>query len=105
MSGRLPGPSGWSQVSYMRALLRDPTPVLDELSARYGGIFGFGAGPMRVAVVGDPSALRTLFATSTDSFRWGHKFNVLGFVVGNESLIVSDGAEHKRRRASVQQAF
>ena len=30
---------------------------------------------------------------------------MLGFVVGRESMIVSDGADHRRRRSSVQGAF
>jgi hypothetical protein len=64
-----------------------------------------GAGPMRMAIVGDPVALRELFGTPTEAFRWGHRFNVLGFVVGNGSMIVSDGTDHKRRRGSVQAAF
>ena len=40
-----------------------------------------------------------------DRFRWGHKFNILEFVVGEGSMIVADGDEHKRRRSSVQAAF
>ena len=35
----------------------------------------------------------------------GAPFNVLGFVVGPGSMIVSDGADHRRRRGSVQAAF
>src|SRR5215203_2136038 len=58
-----------------------------------------------MAVVGDPTALRELFGTTTDAFRWGHRFNVLGFVVGEGSMIVSDGEDHRRRRSSVQAAF
>ncbi len=58
-----------------------------------------------MAVVGDPTAMREVFRAPTDSFRWGHKFNVLGFVVGPQSMIVSDGADHERRRKSVQAAF
>jgi hypothetical protein len=89
----------------IRRILSDPTPVLDEVAARYGPMCGFGAGPMRMAVVGDPAALRELFAMPTDHFRWGHNFNALGFIVGKESMIVSDGDDHSRRRASVQTAF
>ncbi|MGI8756390.1 MAG: cytochrome P450 [Acidimicrobiales bacterium] len=89
----------------MRRLLADPQPVLDELAARFGPVFGLGAGPARMAVVGDPAALRELFARPVGDYRWGHKFNVLGFVVGARSMIVSDGADHKRRRSSVQTAF
>lgn len=105
MSERLPRPPAVAQLGYMRRLLRDPIPVLDELSGRYGPVFELGAGPMRMAVVGDPRALRDVFMAPSDAYRWGHKFNVLGFVVGAGSMIVSDGADHKRRRGSVQRAF
>ena len=101
----LPRPPRRLQPGLLRRILKDPQPVLDELAEAYGPIVGLGMGPMKMAVVGDPAALRELFAMPTDSFRWGHKFNVLGFVVGNESMIVSDGADHKRRRSSVQTAF
>lgn len=101
----LPHPPLRQQPGYLRRILKDPQPVLDELAGRYGLIYGLGVGPARMAVVGDPVALRELFGTSTDSFRWGHKFNLLGFVVGEGSMIVSDGPDHKRRRSSVQAGF
>jgi cytochrome P450 len=101
----LPRPPLWRQPGYLRRIFADPQPVLDELRERYGPIVGLGVGPVRIAVVGDPLAMHEIFTTSTDSFRWGHKFNVLGFVVGPRSMIVSDGAAHKRRRRSVQAAF
>ena len=53
----------------------------------------------------DSSSLRDLFALPTESFRWNNKFNLLGFVVGDGSMIVSDGPDHRRRRSSVQSAF
>lgn len=106
MSGApLPAPARRHQPALVRRILTDPTPVLDELAERHGPMCGLGAGPLRMAVIGDPAALRELFAMPTDHFRWGHKFNVLGFVVGKESMIVSDGDDHARRRASVQTAF
>ena len=101
----LPHPPLRLQPGLLRRIFKDPQPVLDELSDAYGPICGLGGGPVRMAIVGDPTALRELFAMPTDCFRWGHKFNVLGFVVGKESMIVSDGADHKRRRSSVQTAF
>ena len=101
----LPHPPLREQPGYLRRIFADPQPVLDELRARYGPIVGLGAGPARLAIVGDPAALQEIFTSPTDTFRWGHKFNVLGFVVGDESMIVSDGADHKRRRGAVQAAF
>jgi len=101
----LPSPKLAAQPGLLRRLLRDPQPVLDELGETVGPVCGLGFGPMRIAVVGDPVALRELFATPTESFRWNHKFNLLAVVVGSGSMIVSDGDDHTRRRSSVQAAF
>jgi cytochrome P450 len=101
----LPRPSRLEQVGHLRRLFQDPQPVLDDLRARYGPVVGLGAGPVKLAIVGDPNALRELLAMPSSRFCWGHKFNVLGFVVGPGSMIVSDGEDHRRRRSSVQTAF
>ncbi|MEY2399598.1 MAG: hypothetical protein QOJ00_2772 [Actinomycetota bacterium] len=100
-----PHPPARKQLGYVRRLFSEPQPVLDELRSLYGGVVGLGAGPVKVAIIGDPAAMRELFAMPSESFRWGHKFNVLGFFVGDESMIVSDGADHARRRSSVQATF
>ena len=101
----LPGPRGLTQIGFLRRILRDPQPVLDDLCAEFGPLCGLGAGPMHIAIIGAPAMLDELFSMSNESFRWGHAFNVLGFVVGPGSMIVSDGPDHKRRRSSVQTAF
>lgn len=101
----LRAPPWREQPRLLLRLFRDPQPVLDELAERFGSMCAFGAGPIRMAVVGDPASLRELFAMPNESFRWGHKFNVLEFVVGEGSMIVSDGPDHRRRRGSVQAAF
>ena len=101
----LPHPPVARWPGYLRRILRDPQPVLDELRQHHGPIVGLGAGPVRMAIVGDPTAMQAMFRMPTESFRWGHKFNVLGFVVGKGSMIVSDGEDHRRRRSSVQSAF
>jgi cytochrome P450 len=48
-----------------------------------------------------------MFSHPADAFKWGHRFNVVGvqFIVGKDSMIVSDGEDHRRRRGSVQKAF
>ena len=75
----LPSPPLRAQPGQLRRLFKDPQPLLDELRAGYGPIVALGAGPVRMAIIGDPAALRELFGTSPEAFRWGHKFNVLGF--------------------------
>ena len=101
----LPGPPVSQQVAPLRQIFTQPHPVLDELAATYGPCFRLGFGPVRMAVLGDPTVIADLLAMPVASFRWGHPFNVIGFVTGPTSLIVSDGPDWKRRRSSVQSAF
>ena len=101
----LPRPRWRDQPGHLRRIFQTPHLVLDDLNEQYGPACGLGAGPVRLAIVGDPEAFRELFAMPNSSFRWNHKFNVLGFVVGKQSMIVSDGEDHRRRRSSVQSAF
>jgi cytochrome P450 len=94
-----------ARVRVLRRMLRDPVPVLDELAAAYGPVVGVHLGPLRLAVVGGPIEVAELFRLPVTSFRWGHRYNVLGFVVGPGSMIVSDGADHRRRRHAVANGF
>jgi hypothetical protein len=102
---RPPHPPLRRQPGLLRRIFADPQPVLDELRADYGPVVEIGGGPVRLAIVGGPDQVRELFAAPTEAYRWNHKFNVLGFVVGDSSMIVSDGHDHQRRRSSVQTAF
>ena len=103
----IPRPEWRENVRLIRALFSDPPVALNEIHANFGPICGLGAGPVQVVVVGGPALIGELFATPVESFRWAHKFNVVGlrFVVGRTSMIVSDGADHDRRRDPAQPAF
>lgn len=100
-----PRPGLRDHIRLGRRLLHDPAPALDELRERWGPVVQIGGGPARMAIVGSAAAVAEVHALPTDHFRWGHKFNVLGFVVGDGSMIVSDGDDHRRRRGAVQPAF
>ncbi|MEP7113132.1 MAG: cytochrome P450 [Ilumatobacteraceae bacterium] len=103
----IPGPRGLDYLRLVRQLFADPSTALDGLHGTYGPISELRLGPTRIAVIGDPSLLHQMFSMPAESFRWGHKFNMIGvrFVVGKSSMIVSDGNDHHRRRTSVQTAF
>lgn len=102
----IPRPRGIAAtVSAARGLTGDPCPTLDALSAELGSTFEIAAGVMRMVVVGDPVHLTELYATPADAFLWGHRLNVLRFYVGDGSMIVSDGNDHRRRRGVAQPAF
>jgi cytochrome P450 len=102
-----PGPRGAETLRRVRQLFRDPSTALDGLLRTYGPISELRLGPTRIVVIGGPGLLQQMFATPAESFRWRHKFNMVGvrFVVGKNSMIVSDGEDHQRRRRSVQVAF
>lgn len=103
----IPGPRGRASVRGFIHLFNDLGSALDELTASYGPICGLGVPGVRVVVIGDPALAYEIFSMKADTFRWSHKFNVIGvrFVVGKKSMIVSDGVDHRRRRGAVQRAF
>lgn len=103
---RPPEPRARAKMRLMRTMLRDPAPALDELRRGYGPVVGLSTWPARMAVIGDPAAIREMFQAGADAYRWGHRFMFgLRFVVGEGSMIVSDGKDHKRRRRAAQGAF
>ena len=102
----MPRPRGRrATIAAARGLTGNPCPTLDRLAAGLGATFGVDLGPLHIAVVGEPAHLAELLAYPISAFEWGHRFNVLRFFVGDGSVIVSDGDEHRRRRAMVQPAF
>ena len=103
----IPGPRGLANLRGIRQLFSDLAPALDAFHSTYGPICRLGGPGMRIVVIGDPNLIQEIFSTKVDKFRWKHKFNVVGvrFVVGNRSMIVSDGVDHQRRRGAVQKAF
>jgi cytochrome P450 len=79
--------------------LNRPFELLDELAARYGEAFMFRLpGLPRLAMFADPEAVKEIFADDGDTMQAG-RFNApLRAFVGDKSLLVLDGREHKRQR-------
>lgn len=98
----LPRPSLRAQLHYVRRLFAQPHQVLDEIDEHHGPVVQLGAGPARLAIVGDPAAITDLFAEPTGSFRWKHKVDPLALWVGKDSILTSDGADHRHRRRALQ---
>jgi cytochrome P450 len=89
----------------MRRLLRTPQTVLAELDESFGPIVGIGGGPLRVVVVGSPALIHELLMQPNDRFRADTPLSPFPFVVGEHTMIASDGEDHRRRRGAVQHAF
>ena len=101
----IPRPQRRHQPRLIRRLLQTPQTALDELNEAFGPVCGLGAGPLRIVVVGSPKSVRELLMQPNDRFRWDTRLSPFPFVVGKQTMIASDGPDHRRRRGAVQQAF
>ncbi|HXN38354.1 MAG TPA: cytochrome P450 [Solirubrobacteraceae bacterium] len=93
-----PGPSAPAVVNTLR-FMRRPLGMLAQWHARYGDAFtvrltGFGTG---VYVV-DPDAIRDLFTGDQSDLRAGEANSFMEPVLGANSVLVLDGAQHLRQR-------
>jgi cytochrome P450 len=76
-----------------------------RLWTSYGEVVAFGAGPFRFVTLFGPDANKYILADHPENFLWGEALKALIPVDGATALVVSDGADHKRRRRLVQPAF
>lgn len=94
----IPGPSSPALIQTWR-WLREPYEFLEECAQRYGEIFTFViSGFGRVVVCSAPERIKEIFAGSPDDFLGGKSNEVLRPFVGENSLLVLDGAPHHRQR-------
>jgi hypothetical protein len=74
----IPGPRGRANLRGFIHLFNQLAPTLDELHATDGPICQLGIPGVRVVVIGDPALTHEIFSMKADTFRWSHKFNVIG---------------------------
>lgn len=103
---RPPRPAGvTASVRAVRCLLTEPCSALDGLVAAHGRTFELRAGPARLLVVGDADLVGDVLTGRQERFRWRTAFRNLTIVTGPTAMMVSDGADHRRRRSLAQPAF
>ncbi|HEU5270530.1 MAG TPA: cytochrome P450, partial [Jatrophihabitans sp.] len=103
----LPGPSPAGQLRYLPGLLGKPYDALLDLHRRYGPVCRFGFGSQQYVLLFGPAANQLLLTDSPDrpNFLSRDVLSLLIPVVGSCAMVVSDGADHRRRRSLVQPAF
>jgi cytochrome P450 len=103
----LPGPAPLGQLRYLRGLLGTPYDALLDLQRRYGPVCAFGFGSQRYVLLFGAEANRLLLTDSPEhpNFLSRDVLSLLIPVVGSCAMVVSDGADHRRRRSLVQPAF
>lgn len=103
---RPPGPAGViASLRALRAVLTEPCSALDDLVAAHGRTFEVRVGPARLLVVGDADLVRDVLSGPQERYRWRTAFRNLIVVTGPTAMLVSDGADHRRRRGLAQPAF
>jgi cytochrome P450 len=106
LRARLPGPRSLrDQLAVARGIQRDPHGTLLGLAERYGPVSQIGFGKYTYVLLLGVEANEYVLSTNPSNFRWKEAFWTLVPIDGETALIVSDGADHERRKAVVLPAF
>jgi cytochrome P450 len=98
-----PGPTGPSLLRLARWIW-SPIGLLEECEARFGNGFTVRLPGMPPNVVfSDPDAVKDLFTAAPDDVRLGEISKLLKPVMGENSVMLLDGARHLRERKLIQQ--
>ena len=112
MAGRLddaelpPGPR-WPTFFQSAALVRFRHQFVPAMHRRYGDVFTVRIMPKGSALVlfTRPEHAKEIFAGNPEEFHAGKGNAILGPVMGEHSLLLQDGAAHKRARKLLMPAF
>ncbi|MCP9964422.1 cytochrome P450 [Actinomadura madurae] len=103
-AARGPSPSPSLTVRHGIGFAMNPCASLLRLYAEAGPVAAIGTRRKPFVHLFGPDANAFVFANSA-LFQWREAFDLLVPVNGETALIVSDGADHRRRRRLVQPAF
>lgn len=93
-----PGPPGGAATN-LPAWLLEPLRTLRWCSERYGEVFTLDLGPFGSFVfVANPELIGTIFTGEPDVLHAGEPNAVLAPIVGERSVLTSDGQRHLRQR-------
>ena len=98
--------SGWLRtIRQLNAILR-PLEFAEQRSRKYGDFYQvtFKNSPPTI-VTSNPQAIEDIFTASPDKFEVGRGNKGLSFLVGDNSLLLLDGKEHRNRRRLLMPPF
>ena len=80
--------------------MREPLPMLEDLSARHGTAFSIKVPrlPQPMVFFSDPAAVKQIWSGDPEELRAGEANVILKSVLGGNSLLLLDGARHLRER-------
>jgi cytochrome P450 len=100
-----PGPRAPAVAQTLRWLSR-PIPMLESCARRYGDAFTIRLSAFPpIVLFSDPAAVKEIFTGDPENLRAGEANVVLAPFVGNDSLLLTDGARHRRKRRLMMPPF
>jgi cytochrome P450 len=106
-SGDLPPGPRWPGLLQSIGLLRFRHRFIPALHRRYGEVFSIRILPegRHLVVFHRPEHVKEIFAGDPEVFHAGKGNAILGPVMGEHSLLLVDGSQHKRARKMLMPAF
>jgi cytochrome P450 len=103
----LPLPPGPPLPSVLQTALwvRRPTEFMQYCLRKYGPTFTIRLPPRDIVFFSEPSAIKQIFAARGDEMHAGEFNRILGPVVGKNSVLLLDEADHMRQRKLLLPAF
>jgi len=87
-------PSAWTTLQWMRA----PYPYLDRLHQEFGDAFTIRLLGFNLAVFSNPEVVKHIFADNGDTLEAGRFNRTLAPLLGDRSVLMVDGRDHRRKR-------
>ncbi|HEY3528760.1 MAG TPA: cytochrome P450 [Nocardioides sp.] len=105
--GQLPPGPRWHGLLQSIGLLRFRHRFIPAMHRRYGDVFSLKILPEGrwLVIFNRPEHVKEIFAGDPEVFHAGKGNAILGPIMGEHSLLLQDGKEHKRARALLMPAF
>ncbi len=105
-TGLPPGPTTWPLLQMLR-YSRRPYQVLEEAAREFGNCYTARApGQPPIVTFTDPEAIKDIFTADADEAHGGEGVGpILGPILGSNSVLLLDGARHRRERRLLMPPF
>jgi cytochrome P450 len=86
--------------------IASPLELLETSAQRYGDIFTLRLGSLEpLVILNSPQAIQEIFTANSEQFDVGRGNGILRALVGEQSLMLMDGARHQRQRRLLTPPF
>ena len=85
--------------------IRRPTQFMKFWARHYGHAYRLALKPVTYCMFSDPESIRTIFAAKSDEMHAGEVNRILRVLVGENSVLLLDGADHMRQRRLLLPSF